>query len=213
MKKFAPLIAVALTIAVAAPALGWHVNTGKDQQTVVIKDPVAKASSRGPAGDPYHRVIVKVKPSKVIYGACTGWVKVPDASWANGTTFTVDGTSVAIGRGETAHLAAGDYVGRWSNSTEVEYFTIQCDRAIVQPHLKDTVIGFSYFGKKGRTTKVVTIPEGCVYKSPWVWMKGYTKYWVQDRTYGKRLLTERAAKPGFYQPLFQGFKRGVSCPA
>lgn len=199
-------LALAATLVISTVAAAWHVDV-----TAGARDPIAPkvtAKSFGPKGDPWHRIVVKVGP--VRYGPCIGSVSVPDAKWANGTTLTVDGTSVAIGRGQSAPLPAGDYVGRWSNSQEVEHFTIAC-RTFTPADSLDVRIGFRFVGKQGIRVIRKTIAPGCTYRSPWVWMKGGTKFWVQDNTNGKRLLTRRAAPPGFYGPLYHGYTKGISC--
>ena len=198
-------LTAALTVAGASSAFAWHVDTGKDQQAVI--EPRATASQRGPKADPFHRIIVKVSPLRL--GACTGWVEVPDAQWAQGTEFTVRGTDVDITRGERATLPAGDYVGDWSNSREVERFTIRCVRASdTSPSIDVT---FRYVGRDGVKKRKVSIPAGCTYRSPWVYMQPETKFWVQDRTNKTRVRTFKAGKAGFYGPLYRGYVKGVSC--
>ena len=199
------LLTGAMVVAGSSTVFAWHVDTGKDAQDVI--EPRVTASQRGPGGDPFHRVIVKVSPLR--FGACTGWVEVPDAQWATGTVFTVRDMGVSIGKGERATLPAGDYVGDWSNSREVERFTIRCDRAVVTAQAID--VTFRYVGRDGVQKRKVTIPEGCTYRSPWVYMQPETKFWVQDRTNKTRVKTFSSGKGGYYGKLYKGYVKGVSC--
>lgn len=203
----ASALALGATVALSASALAWHVETDPGSQEYL--KPKVSARSAGPAGDPYHRVVVKV--GEVRLTECIGSVRVPDEKWATGTTLTVDGTDVAIGRGESAALPVGEYVGRWSNSKEVEHFAIKCrpfDIAAVQYPVR---VNFRFIGKTGERVISKYVDPGCTYRSPWVWMKGGSKFWVQDTTNGKRLLTQRAAPAGYYPPLWRGFAVGVTC--
>lgn len=214
--RAAGLAALTLSLMVAgtSSAFAWHVDTGKDQQQVTHTAAKATARMLGPKGDPWHRFVVKSTPAKTTFGACTGWVKVPNQSWANGTTFTVDGTRIAIGKGQRAHLPAGSYVGRWSNSQEVERFTIRCDTAIVPAVLNENTVKFTIriIGRNGVRKITRTMQGGCTFKSPWYWVKGNTKMWVnQKQPTFKRIYTGRAAAPGQYGPLYHGYKKGVSC--
>jgi hypothetical protein len=208
------LLATILTFIVAIPAFGWHVDTGKDHQTVTFNEATATAKAHGPKGDPWFRFVVKSSPASVKLGTCTGWVKVPNQSWANGTTFTVDGTNVAIGKGEKAHLPAGSYVGRWSNSNEVERFTIRCERALVPAVLPDNTVKFTIriVGRNGVRKITRSMSGGCTYKSPWLYAKPQTRMWVnQKQPEFSRLLTRNSGAGGYFGPLYRGYDIGISC--
>lgn len=217
MKRFASIpLSIGLVLALAVPAFAWHVDTQPGQQTADRSDPNVTAKQYGPGGDPFHRVVVKVSPTKVTFGECFGGVYVPNEEWAIGTTLTVknlngDDMGVSITKGERARLPEGDYTGHWSNSREVEKFSITCKPAVV-PDPAAITIGFTFDGRNGKTTKVVTIPEGCQYRSPWVYMQPSTPFWVQDRTNGERVRTWNSAIGGNYGPLYKGFTKGITCP-
>lgn len=186
----AALLVAATMAATAAPALGWHVSTGDCESA-------ATAWASDPGGDPFLRVVVRNDRS------CFGWVGVPDNAWAEGTVFHVGHRTA--GRGERIYLRPGSYTGTWSNSSEVEHFTIRDTAGTVR-------IGWSGVRRNGRHTRVVDVPAGCTWRSPWVWHLGGTKMWVQDRTHSERLLTKRVAPPGFYGGLWRGYTKGLSCP-
>lgn len=191
MKKLSIALAILATAIIATPALGWHVDTGDCT-------PAPKAIIREPYGDPYGRIVVRNDRS------CRGWVAVPDASWVKGGYLTVDGTDVRIGRGESARLKAGSYTGRWTNSSEVEHFTIAA-------HGQSVDVVWRGIGKAGLFKADITVPDGCVYRSGYRWLKGSTKTWVQDRTHATRLATQRVSPPGYYKPLWHGYDKGLTC--
>ena len=213
MRRITTLLSLVLALVVggSSVALGWHVTTGEDQQTLTVISPKVKAFERGPAGDPFHRIVVKVSPSKATYGACTGWVEVPDERWAKGTTLYVEGTDVAIGPGERATLPEGSYRGTWSNSREVEKFDISCKPAPSLPSKTVVNVKWVFTGRDGRVVRRVLVPEGCTFRSGWNYHRGNTPGRVKAD--GKVILRYRAAPPGFYKPLWKGFTPGVSCPA
>ena len=203
-------LVTALVVGGSSAAMAWHVDTGSYEQTVT--DPQVKLTTIGPKGDPFYRIIVKVKPAR--FGACQGYVEVPDAKWAQGTTLTVDGTNVAIGRGERATLPAGSYVGRWSNSKEIERFKVTCDRAFVPAVLQSYTVKWHGKGKTKRYTQQWTLREDCTLKSRWRFLEGRTMSRVVVKDASGTIVKDkrfRAAKPGFYGRLYRGFTPGVSC--
>ena len=215
LKTITTAIALALAgvVLIAATALGWHVNVDKDKQQTWVTEPRAVAKDPGPRGDPLYRFIVKVIPGKRMFGPCTGTVSVPDARWAQGTTFTVDGTNVALTRGQTSRsLPAGAYVGRWSNSEEVERFTISCDRAFV-PAVEQVqnvpITTHARYTGKGYQKRCFVVPvvvggDKRVLKTPWMDLKPNTKYAVILHKKGKNI-RGRVAPLGWYQDPWMGF--------
>lgn len=198
-----------LVLALAVPTLAWHVDVEKGEQTSSRSAPNVTAKQFGPAGDPFHRVVVKVGVGRVTWGECNGFVTVPDEQWAQGTTLTVDGTDIAIGRGETAELPSGSYVGRWSNSREVEYFDISCVKA-EEPTMKPVTVKLNFVGRDGPDTKKWLIPQGCQYRSGWIYMQPSTRFFV-ERLNGKFIRGWNSSVGGYYGPLYNGFTRGLSC--
>lgn len=212
------MIAAVLVVVMAVPALAWHVKTGEYQQGIDYTEPDTTVRVIGPSGDPFYRIVIKVKRSKWEPGACEGWVKVPNQNWVGNYKLYVQGTNVVVSRGQKATLSAGDYVGRWSNDggenwhREKEEFTIRCDKAVPeQADPNPQHFTWRYVGRNGVKKARITVPEGCTYRSPWRFLKGNTRSWVWSRDDQRRIKTFRVAPPGYYGKLWKGFTPGLDC--
>lgn len=207
MRTITSTIALALiaTLLTATAALAWRVDTTPGEVTSI---PTVKAERFGPKADPYFRY--KITVTGVRLGRSTpGTVCVPDARWATGTTFTVDGTNVAIGRDECAPLEIGTYVGRWSNSSEVAHFAIN---QIVR-RVPDTKIKLRVIGRSGPRTSTRTLGIGCVWSTPWLYSKPFTTQTVKRVSpFTQRIKRWNSGPGGDFGPLWRGYTVGVSCP-
>lgn len=188
---------------VAGTALSWHVETDPGS---VRPRTLLTGQDRGPKGDPLYRWIVRARVGPV--PACRSLVRVPDEDWAQGTTFTVDGTGIAIGRGQSARIAPGDHVGRWSTSDEVERFTVPAC-AVLRARPARFVVRYRSHGDEVRLFR--TLRPGCTWRSGWRWVDPGTIFWVQDRANGRRLLTGTAAPLGTYGRPQPVSPLGVTC--
>lgn len=186
--------AAVLTLVVSAltvtPALAWHVESGDCESK-----PVARIIE--PAGDPWGRIVVKHDRS------CRGWVRVPDDSCYADATFHIAGK--VLESGERAWLPPGEYVGTWSNTTETEHVVIE-DKA------GPVVVAWRGIGRRDEWIRKYVVPNGCVLKTGWQYLRPETRTWVQDRSNGRRLAGKRVAKAGWYGMLYRDYDRGISCP-
>lgn len=180
-------LAAALLL-IPAPALAWHVDPAPGEVTPRTTLTVTR---HGPRGDPLYRIVVRA--SRGPLPTCRGTVTVPDEPWAEGTTLTVDGTAIAIGRGETARIAPGEHVGRWSNDDEIERFTVPPCRVNAAKPAKVTwrIVAA---GEARRLTR--TLAPGCTWRSGWRWLDASSRSWVSRD--GRRLASWRAAPLGDY---------------
>ena len=186
----ATVLALVVSVLTITPAVAWYVEYGD-----CVSKPVARIIE--PAGDPWGRIIVKHDRT------CRGWVRVPDEDWVGGGTFHIDGK--VLEAGERAWLRPGEYVGTWSNTTETEHVVIS-DRA------GPVTVAWRGIGRGGKWKREYVIPNECVLKTGWQYLKPETLTWVQDRTNARRLATKRVAKAGWYGMLYKDYVRGLTCP-
>lgn len=199
-------LAAFMTFALAGSTLAWHeeVRVQADRHTE------ASAKSIGPRGDPFYRFVVKVRDIKV----CHAQVRIPDERWVtDDTRLVIDGGPTLTVPGRWYDIQPGVYDARWywNDDTRKEYERVRVPGCVFPAQVPGVTIGISHVGHNGRTVRVVDIPAGCKYRSPWTWIKGRTVFSVQDRTNKERLLTKRAVAPGFYGKLYRGFTPGVEC--
>ena len=85
-------------------------------------------------------------------------------------------------------------------------------RVVVKNFTDETVrVTWRYNGRDGIRKVRKSIPAGCVWKSGWHFVTGNTMTWVQDNTNRDRLFTRRSAPPGYYGPLYFGYRKGIHC--
>ena len=213
----AALMVATLIGGASAPVLGWH---GITEDCNIYQKLTPKARVIGPAGDPFYRVVVKVKST---YSTCIGgsithpenrWTQSPDDWWL--LVFDSDGDrKYTIPHGETVgHVRPDTYTGKWYNHvtkrtlTETEDLRVSAN---VVRNFGRVKVTWRYVGRDGVRRVTKTLREGCTWRSGWHWVKGGTRMWVQDNDHGKRLLARRAAPPGYYGPLYKGYERGTTC--
>ena len=212
-----------------------------DQVTKTVKPAKVKVREFGPKGDPFHRITVNVgktiTTTITTYGQCHSWAGNPEENWAAGTTLYASpaGTNDRIyigGPGMRKEMRPGQYDFFWKKANGTWYQGRSPENTNNRYHRKtvpacppapavtssvvrewtpgaDVPIHWRFIGRNSPVKKSYSVPENCTFRTGWNYHKGNTKATVKSR--GKTLLRYRSGPPGYYGPLYKGFKQGLTC--